>query len=221
MRAATEQAVSASISTPVRSTVSTWASTSIQVSSIRKFTRTAPTSSGWHSGIRSGGALGGLDAGHPGHGEHIALGDRAPGDERRGLGLHVHPGPGDGPAVARLLGRDVDHAGPAQRIEVGEAAVGHGRSYAARPVAGAGRRSAADLAHRAAGPDERGPGRWRGPAHLAADAAPRSPPARSSSVPPPRSSAAQVVVVDGEQAGAELAVGGEPDAVARGRRTAR
>ena len=29
------------------------------------------------------------------------------------------------PAVGGLLGRDVDHAGPAQRVEVGEAAVGH------------------------------------------------------------------------------------------------
>src|SRR3954467_4284569 len=54
VRAATEQAVRASISTPVRSTVSTFASTSTYVSSRRKLTNTDPTSSGWHSGSRFG-----------------------------------------------------------------------------------------------------------------------------------------------------------------------
>src|SRR5262249_40991116 len=44
----------ASISTPVRSTVSTWASTSTWRSSIRKFTKTDPTRSGWHNGRRLG-----------------------------------------------------------------------------------------------------------------------------------------------------------------------
>jgi hypothetical protein len=68
-----------------------------------------------------GGALGGLDAGHPGHVEHVALAHRAPGHQGGGLGLHVHPTPGHGPAVRRVLGGDVDHAGPAQRVEVGEA----------------------------------------------------------------------------------------------------
>src|SRR5690606_22101533 len=43
--------------TPVRSTVSTAASTSIHVSSMRKFTSTEPTSSGWHSGMRSAARL--------------------------------------------------------------------------------------------------------------------------------------------------------------------
>src|SRR5947209_515363 len=52
--AATEQAVRASISTPVRSTVSTWHSTSTELSSMVKFTYTLPTSSGWHSGRRFG-----------------------------------------------------------------------------------------------------------------------------------------------------------------------
>src|SRR3954451_4596433 len=54
VRAATAHAVSASISTPVRSTVSTFASTSTYWSSMRKFTSTAPTSSGWHNGSRFG-----------------------------------------------------------------------------------------------------------------------------------------------------------------------
>src|SRR3954471_11013878 len=53
VRHATDTAISASISTPVRSTVSTDDSTSTYVSSIRKLMRTAPTSSGWHSGIMS------------------------------------------------------------------------------------------------------------------------------------------------------------------------
>src|SRR5947209_6504789 len=44
----------ASISTPVRSTVSTWASTSTQSSPIWKFTKTDPTSKGWQRGMRFG-----------------------------------------------------------------------------------------------------------------------------------------------------------------------
>ena len=70
--------------------------------------------------------LGRLDAGDPGHGQHVALGDRAPGDQRRGLGLHEHLAAGDGPPVGRLLGGDVDHAGTAQRVEVGELEGRHG-----------------------------------------------------------------------------------------------
>src|SRR5947209_12087089 len=52
--AATAQAVIASISTPVRSIVSTWASTSTESSPMVKLTKIDPTSSGWHSGIRFG-----------------------------------------------------------------------------------------------------------------------------------------------------------------------
>src|SRR3954470_10387175 len=52
--AATAHAVRASISTPVRSTVSTWTSTSTCAFSMRKFTYTDPTRSGWHSGSRFG-----------------------------------------------------------------------------------------------------------------------------------------------------------------------
>src|SRR3954453_5138754 len=48
-----EHACRASISTPVRSTVSTLASTAMLSSPISKLIETAPTSSGWHSGIIS------------------------------------------------------------------------------------------------------------------------------------------------------------------------
>src|SRR5215203_2699446 len=52
--AATAQAVIASISTPVRSIVSTWASTSTLSSPMVKLTKIDPTSKGWHKGIRFG-----------------------------------------------------------------------------------------------------------------------------------------------------------------------
>jgi hypothetical protein len=61
-----------------------------------------------------------LDAGDPGHGEHVTLRDRARRDRGSGLRLHVDATPGDGPAVARFLGRDVDHASPAEGIEMRE-----------------------------------------------------------------------------------------------------
>ena len=66
------------------------------------------------------GLLRGLDAGHPGDREHVALGDGAGGDLRRGVGLHVHAAAGDGPTVGGVLGGDVDHAGTAERVEMGE-----------------------------------------------------------------------------------------------------
>ena len=124
--AATAQAVSASISTPVRSTVSTWASTSTKSSPMVKLTWTAPTSSGWHIGISSG----------------VRLAAWIPA---------IRAVPSTSPLVMALLatlavvsgaiitlqrasarrwvgsfGRDVDHAGAAERVEVGQAAVGHG-----------------------------------------------------------------------------------------------
>ena len=71
--------------------------------------------------------LGGLDAGDPGDGEHVALADRAGGDLRGRLGLHDHPAAGDGAAVRRLLGRDVHHPGPPERVEVRELGGGHDR----------------------------------------------------------------------------------------------
>ena len=46
--------------------------------------------------------------------------DRARRDPRSGLGLHVDPAAGHRPAVAGLLGRDIDHPGPPERVEVRE-----------------------------------------------------------------------------------------------------
>ena len=120
-------AVSASISTPVRSTVSTWASTSMNVSSIRKLTSTAPTSTRVAQRDQVRRPLGGLDPGHPGHRQHVALVDGAAGHERGGLGAHVDPPPCDGPAMRGLLGCDVDHASTAEWVEMGQAPIGHGR----------------------------------------------------------------------------------------------
>src|SRR5439155_2183306 len=54
VRAATETAVSASISTPVRSVVLTVAAISTASSVTVRSTFTPETASGWHSGIRSG-----------------------------------------------------------------------------------------------------------------------------------------------------------------------
>ena len=70
-------------------------------------------------------ALGGLDAGHTGHGQHIALLDLAVGDGRGGLRLHEDLASGDGAAVRGVLGRDVDHARPSHGIEVGEGEIAH------------------------------------------------------------------------------------------------
>ena len=119
----------------------------------------------------------------------------------------------------RLLGRDVDHAGPAQRIEVGEAAVGHGRSLVTGVSAlGAAAQPPIWLIERR--------GRMKctwlmpWPAHLAPTRAPRWRRRGRRRSAPPRSDAAQVGLLEGEQAVAELAVGGEPDPVARARRTA-
>ena len=72
---------------------------------------------------RVGGSLGGLDGGDPGDREHVALVHLAVGDRRCRLRLHRHLAAGDGPPMGRLLGSDVDHPRPAERIEMGE--VGH------------------------------------------------------------------------------------------------
>ena len=85
-----------------------------------------------------GRALRRLDAGHPSHGEHIALRHLAVGDEDGRVGMHEDLAAGDGPTVCRVLRRDVDHSCPAERIEVRELA-GHDResksAAAARPGA--------------------------------------------------------------------------------------
>jgi SAM-dependent methyltransferase len=64
--------------------------------------------------------LGGLDPGDPGHRQDIALRDRAGGDPGRGFGLHVDPAAGHSPPVTGLLGRDIDHPGPSERVKVRE-----------------------------------------------------------------------------------------------------
>ena len=74
---------------------------------------------------RVGGALGGLDGGDPGDREHVALVHLAVGDRRCRLRLHRHLAARHGPPMGRFLGSDVDHARPAERIEMGE--VGHNR----------------------------------------------------------------------------------------------
>ena len=70
-------------------------------------------------------------AGDASRAEHIALGHGIARHLARGLRLHEHLAAGDGPAVRRIFGRDVDHAGPAQRIDVGQTAIGHTRDTTA------------------------------------------------------------------------------------------
>src|SRR4051812_24989598 len=66
-------------------------------------------------------ALGRLDAGEPGCAEHVALRRVARRDDGRRLGGHPHDRLRDGAPVGHLLARDVDHAGTAGVVEVGEA----------------------------------------------------------------------------------------------------
>ena len=170
------------------------------------------------------GALGRLDPGDPGRPEHVALGHGVAGHLGRRLRQHEHLAPGDGPPMGGLLGGDVDHAGSTQRVEVRQTTIGHGPSRRGRPRScpAAGRQPttsasgppAADLAH--------GPLGWMKwtwpiecPAHLRPTSAAMAA-ARSSSVPPPRRMARRSVSSDGEQAVAELALGGEADPVAGG-----
>ena len=114
------QAWSASISTPVRSTVSTWVSTSTWSSSMAEVHEHRADQEGVAQRQQARGLLGRLDPCDPGHREHVALGDRARGDLGRRLRSMVDPTPGDGPAVRRLLGGDVDHPGTPERVEVRE-----------------------------------------------------------------------------------------------------
>src|SRR5215207_8276792 len=79
-------------------------------------------------GDQIGRALGGLDARHARDGEHVALGDRTARYEGRGIRAHVYAPARDGASVGGILRRDVDHASPAEWIEVREPAVGHGDS---------------------------------------------------------------------------------------------
>ena len=100
------------------------------------------------------------------------------------------------------------------RVEVAAARDGSGSDRSSgRPASGRRPRSAADLAHASLGPDEvHLVDRVAGP--LGADR-PLAMAASSSSLAPAAQRAPQVVLVDGEQAVAQLALGGEADAVAR------
>ena len=69
--------------------------------------------------------LGGLDAGYPRHLEHVALGDLGARDLVHRLRLHEDLAPGERPPVGGLLGRDVDHTGTPQGVEMGQTAIRH------------------------------------------------------------------------------------------------
>ncbi len=126
--AATLTAVRASISTPVLPVVRAVASTSIQaLDSPRRF-RPAGGQLDAHVGQQQGvahgdqlvGALGRLDAGDLGHGQHVALLGQAAFDERQRLGRHRDPAPGHRHALCLPLGPDVDHARAAALIQMRE-----------------------------------------------------------------------------------------------------
>ena len=89
--AATETAVSASISTPVRSVVRTVAVMSTDASVTVRSTVTPEIASGWHSGISGGRLLGAHDPGQPGHGERVALGHPLAAEQLDHLGRDEHP----------------------------------------------------------------------------------------------------------------------------------
>ena len=93
---------------------------------MRKLTSTEPTSSGWQSGMRSAVRLAAWMPATRATASTSPLVIAPRATSEVVSGFMKHPAPGDGPAVRGLLGRDVDHAGPAQRVEVGEADVGHG-----------------------------------------------------------------------------------------------
>ena len=80
-------------------------------------------------------ALRGHDAGHARHRKHVAFLDLAVDDGGDGLGPHDDLAPSDGPAVRRLFRRDVDHAGVARRVEMGELRIAHAESTVAGYVA--------------------------------------------------------------------------------------
>ena len=195
---------------------------------MRKFTKTDPTSSGWHSGSRFGVCLAAWIPATRATASTSPLVMAPEAIRDGGLGLHVDPAAGDGPPVARLLGGDVDHPGPSERVEVGELGRGHvpqcmGRGPA-RPGRGpigppAARRvaSAADLAHRARRADEVDladavPGPLR--AHRAGDRRRDASSTVGGRAPRIAAWRAQVGLVEREQAGAEPALGGDPDPVA-------
>ena len=73
-----------------------------------------------------GGFLGGHDAGHACHRQHIAFFVRALGDLREGLGLHQDTAARDRASVRGVLVTDIDHARMTLLVEMGQ--LGHGLS---------------------------------------------------------------------------------------------
>src|SRR5690606_26094163 len=67
-----------------------------------------------------GGALGGHDSGDAGHGEHVALFDRALADQRECLWLHADMPAHHGDALGLSLAPNVDHCGAPGLIQVRE-----------------------------------------------------------------------------------------------------
>ena len=119
------QAWRASISTPVRSTVSTWASIATKSSPISKLTDTDPTSSGWHSGIMSDVRLAAwmpatraTDRTSPFFTSRLAIAAVVSG-RMKTLQRATSA------SVRGLFRGDVDHPGTAERVEVGERQITH------------------------------------------------------------------------------------------------
>ena len=84
-----------------------------------------PDQHGMAHGDQLGRPLGRLDTGDPGRRQHVALGDGVIGHLGGRLGQHRNPASGQGPAMCWFPRGDVDHAGSAQRVEIGQHAVGH------------------------------------------------------------------------------------------------
>ena len=76
---------------------------------------------GWQSGHQFRGALGGHDARHFRHRQHVALGQRLLFQQPQRLRGHPDPRAGPGRAPGRLFAAHVDHAGIAAAVHVAEA----------------------------------------------------------------------------------------------------
>ena len=118
--AATLTAVSASISTPVRSVLRTVAVISTSDAADLEVDVDAGERELMAQRDQFAGPLGGLDAGHPRGRQRVALRQAACGDQRHDLGRrHQRSGRDRGASGDRLRG-DVDHVGRAAFVEVGQ-----------------------------------------------------------------------------------------------------
>ena len=121
--AATETAVSASISTPVRSVVRTVAVISTASSATVEVDGDAGDRERVAQRDQRRRLLGAHDPGEPGDGERVALGHAVAAQQLDDLGGDEHPPGGDGLARGDVLAGHVDHAGGAGLVDVGE--LGH------------------------------------------------------------------------------------------------